>query len=436
MKHYFALWLIVTAIAFPTNTGLAQEAANHCQVQPSRSDAIDWPSKHAWNLFVWLNHPAIDERVRRGVPDCRKPVGAPGTTAVWETWRNAATEVFLEHEPPEWNDVSLPDERPGTVPKRRDTAKGMGARALAPDLEPPMISFHQQTGAVGPVPMFSPDDGVFSGNGGFGETRLNKATYEFIRNECVYNRQGTERYAQAIVDKKKEPISLPVDSIEVKAAWIDFEREKTPLERRATYYTANYQGKQYGLAALHILTKDIPNWFWASFHHVDAPENDWEIPDTFGRPKVLAGTVWENYVLGGAQIDFVTPTGKPTILSDHYVEFGFQKSSCITCHATATIATTSAPRRVGMPAGQSRAVCLLDPNQPPFSEPAVCKRWAGEHLFKPGTDELVEERGAPLPEWWFKDGKEAYFQTDFLYSIPFRAGQVEEKGTPPDRCRW
>lgn len=434
MRLILLIAATAAATLFSGDAPRAQTAANFCQTKPTRQDALDWPEKHAWNLFIWLNHPAIDEAIRRGVPDCSKPIGAPGTTAVWETWRNAATEVFRPQEPPEWDDNSLPDEKPGSVPPDGFSLMGAKPQQLtAFEAEAPMVSFHGLRGVSEAGPFFSPEDGVFDKSGGFGETRINKSTYDFIRNNCLYNRQGTERYAKAIIENKKNQITLPVDSIEVKAAWIDFEKECAKQEKthcvqagnRSRYYTANYKGKRYGLIALHFLTKDIPNWFWASFHHVDSPPNKWHLPDTFGRPKLLNGTVWENYLLSGAQVDFVTPTGKPTILSDYYVEFGFQKSSCITCHSTASIARSSAPRRVGMPFGQSRAVCLLDPKQPPFSEPSFCKQWAGAHLFKPNSDDLIEERGSPLPEWWIKDGNVAYFQTDFLYSS--RSGQAKSK---------
>lgn len=456
---FLARSLYALVVVICTAPSYAQTQIDHCQTRPVRADALDWPSRHAWNLFLELNHPAIDKKIRRGIPDCSKPIGAPGTTAVWETWRNAASEVFVPKEPPEWDDNSLPDEKPGAVPKGKPAPVTTLSALLESPSQAASVSFHQLRGAKGIL--FSPDDGIFLNSGGFGETRLNKATYEFVRDQCLYNRQGLERYAKGITEGKKPAIKLPIDSIEVKAAWIDFDNPQgdgsvppVPADKRKNYYSADYNNKQYGLIALHFLTKDIPNWFWASFHHVDTPANQWQVPDTYGQPKILKGTVWENYLLAGAQIDFVTPEGKPTILSDHHVEFGFQKSSCITCHATATIATTyRKDASTAMPAGQSRAVCLLGPNQPPFSEPALCRRFAGLHLFKIRTDaqgkpvldtqgnlqysdDLIEERGSPLSEWFVINGKPTYFQTDFLYSIPFRAGKVDEAGNPPARCAW
>jgi hypothetical protein len=454
MRLFFGLFVALTlAGCGSSNTSLSTnsrttsstnpQTEGYCAEAPVRTEALDNPSKHAWDLFLTLNHPAKEKTVARGEPDCSKRIGTPGTTAVWETWRNAATEVYLSNgaEPPEWKDTSLPDEKPGTVPSKP-----------VDDLGHDIQSFHnlrdvsnRQKSPSPHGPFFSPE-GIFTGTGGFGETRLNKATYDFIRNECLFSRQGQQRYAKAVADGKKPPIKFPVESIEVKAAWLDFEREKIPQEKWGTYYTVEYTAKftpegvpipegeqkkkKYGLVALHIITKDMPNWFWASFHHKDTPSNPYEGGDAYGQPKVLAGTVWENYRLGGTQTDFVQPTGGATILSDHYVEFGFQRSSCITCHASATISPTS-----GMPAAQPKAVCSMTPNLPDIGLPvAACKKIIGDDAFKPGTDELRIERGIPDPSWFQKDGKPYYLQTDFVWSIPFRGR--DEAGPPPARCIW
>ena len=402
----------------------AQSAANHCKVKPTRADALDFPSRHAWHLFISLNHPAVDEAIERGRPDCTRPIGAPGSTVLWETWRNAETEVYLAggSEPPEWNDNTLPDAAPGSVPEM--IVAGANRETMETAERQALLSFHDLGSRV-VRPEFSPGDGVFTGSGGFGETRMNRATYEFVKRNCLWSQEGLMRYAQAVVDGKKPPITFPVDSIEVKAAWLDFEEQGIPADRQNRYYTAEFSGKKYGLTSLHILTKDIPNWFWATFHHVDAPDNPFETHDDFGRPRLLDGTVWENYLLGGTQVDFVMPTGRPTILSDHYVEFGFQRSSCITCHATATISPDGS-------AGpdQAMALCLLSPDI--IGEP--CKQMIGEHLFKPGTLELWHERGAPFAEWFERNGSPFHFQTDFVWSIPFRA--ANEASPPPARCVW
>jgi hypothetical protein len=121
----------------------------------------------------------------------------------------------------------------------------------------------------------------------------------------------------------------------------------------------------YGLSAFHIVSKDLPTWFWATFEHTDN-ENRWptvyptnfqgwvvpsvdsascppenlqcnQIPSGYG----LEGTKWSNYRLRGTQSTFVDNRGEPTILTNSHLE-GFldqDSMSCITCHALAVKGT-------------------------------------------------------------------------------------------------
>jgi hypothetical protein len=209
-----------------------------------------------------------------------------------------------------------------------------------------------------------------------------------------------KRYAKAYLEGRKPEIRFPVESVEVKAVWLEFEPDAVKAGTHKKYYNITREGKTYGLTSFHILTKDVPNWFWATFHHVDAPKNEFERVDTYGRPKELDGTVWENYVLGGTQTDFSDSMGRPLILSDHYIEFNFQRSSCITCHAMAH----------GTPDGV---------NGQDFDD-------------KNGAIQTVDV-GLPVADKFLRNGKPFYMQTDFLWSVPFRA--KAEKQPPPDRCK-
>ena len=141
---------------------------------------------------------------------------------------------------------------------------------------------------------FDPDEGVFHGKGGLGETRMNRATYEFIKDNCLWSREGLLRYEQAVLAGTKPPIEFPTDSIEVKAVWIKLQNEHD----HQRYYVAEHEGEFYGLTSFHILTRDVPKWFWATFHHIDAPENKFELEDTYGPPPLVTGTVWEKLCAG------------------------------------------------------------------------------------------------------------------------------------------
>jgi hypothetical protein len=356
---------------------------DYCKRRIVRDDALDNPSRHAWNLFVNLMHPAKDIKLARGEPDCSKPIGAPGTTSVWETWRLARTEVFLEDgsEPPAWEDTRLKTAEFGSTP--------IEERSVAHQVVPQAQI------------LFDPEknQSVFVNRGGIGETHMNKATYEFIKANCLYSSDGLKRYAKAYLEGQKPELRFPVESIEVKAVWLEFSEDAVKSGTHKKYYNIVSGGKTYGLTSFHVLTKDVPNWFWATFHHVNAPKNQFEKIDTYGRPNELDGTVWANYVLGGTQTDFTNSIGSASILSDHYIEFGFQRSSCITCHAMAH----------GTPDGVN-----------------------GQDFDDPNGAIQTLDVGLPNEKKFSRDGKRFYMQTDFLWSIPFRARA--EKQPPAKQC--
>ncbi|GAB2177795.1 hypothetical protein DLREEDagr8_33530 [Dongia sp. agr-C8] len=387
------------AVALVLSNAAAQDKAafvDHCRVAPNRADALDNPNKHAWDLFQVLMHPALPKEASRGEPDCSKPLGAPGTTSVWETWRLARTEVFLEDGsfPPSWDDLSLPSGFLGATPDTTTPGESPGHSIVVAKL------MDRRNGSLGPL--FDPetDQSIFTNRGGIGETRMNRSTYEFIRANCLHSLDGLKRYASAVKNGSRPPIRFPDDSIEVKAVWLEFAPDALANGVRDRYYSIEHEGKVYGLTSFHVLTKDVPDWFWATFHHVDAPPNEFERKDTYGRPLALETTVWKYYVLGGTQISFIEPNLKPNILSDHYIEFGFQRSSCITCHAMAH--------------GTAEGV-----NGQDFDDPT-------------GPIQTIDV-GVPSPSP-FDSAEHFYIQTDFLWSIPFRARA--EKAAPPNHCKF
>ncbi|MFK4528057.1 hypothetical protein ABIF90_006038 [Bradyrhizobium japonicum] len=369
------------------------------QVTLNREDAFNAPSRHAWNLFLTLNHPAKDPTQGRGLPDLQKKFGAPNAMVVWETWRLARNEVFVPpgQEPLPWDDLSLSG--PAIVKVPEPPKNVLIARAIALAIAP-------ELGGLKPGALID-DDGIFESTGQFGETRVNRSTYEFITGQDprfainktyrLWSVDGQRRYAkdwidQKIVDGKRLPsINFPAEAMEVKAAWIDLAR--VDLDGKETkFHTADFKGKKYGLVALHIITKDIPNWFWATFHFkeqlkikdgvvVDLTKAE-EVPDDYGPPAEAKGTKWENYKLGGAQIDFINSMGQPTYLSDAYIEKGIEHSSCISCHSRAS--------RTGDP-----------------------------RIRAPGNDPSAN--GPPKAEWFIKEGKPFALQMDFLFSMALRA---------------
>jgi hypothetical protein len=230
------------------------------------------------------------------------------------------------------------------------------------------------------------------------EIHMNQTGYDYIRARSLYNTAGQLRAVSS-----GEAVSFPAATKEVKAKW----RVISEAER-GRYYTmtvklADGTERLYGLTALHLVTKDLPTWFWATFEHVDNPQlpgNDgWQAPsrDTFACGNAnpacnrapagigLEGTVWENYRLRGTLTSFVDAAGRPNTLANSELEAGMQPtSSCITCHSRAGI---------GAVAGQPVRLPIFD------TSTAEAKRgFVGE----------------PRQEW-FADG--AIQSLDFIWSM-------------------
>ena len=105
------------------------------------------------------------------------------------------------------------------------------------------------------------------------ETRRNKPDFDFIVQNNLFKVSGLRTAFDA-----GKPIAFPVNSIEVKANWVEVGRLKefngfsgTPIEAAAAYHVNSTGGKQYALVSFHIISRLVPNWTWATFEHEDNP---------------------------------------------------------------------------------------------------------------------------------------------------------------------
>lgn len=300
--------------------------------------AMNSPDEYAWRLFVALNWPA---KTITCSADSAMKLGADGPV-VWETWRSK-TKTFLPKAkaPSSWDEACAADDS--------------SLKVLTPPSE--LMAVREQLLALPEKdrPLFDPPVGSFS-TANDEEVRLNRATYEFVRSTKLYDLTEQERLAASGL----LAVDFPLDAKEVKAHWVEIESVDKP---RYHWSTVNLQGteKIYGLVALHIITRDMPRWFWSTFEHVDN-ESRWptKYPDGFrgwivasrdsfacsandlGCNKIpaglgLEGTKWEHYRLRGTQIDWVDDHGNPTVLVNSKIEGGFDQRtmSCMTCHALA-----------------------------------------------------------------------------------------------------
>jgi hypothetical protein len=224
------------------------------------------------------------------------------------------------------------------------------------------------------------------------------------------NRLTQYRRARNDAERAAATINFPLAAQEVKARWIRLNSSNPQHKNldRSRYHWRSVGTEIYLLTGFHIITKDLPNWFWCDFEHVDGlttvngdpadekPSNDPTRNE--GVHPATVGTKWQNYRLRGIQIDFTDTFGRPNILANTQIEKGFQQtSSCITCHSRAT---------VGM-----RSEVPGFPKERPVSLP----------VFEGRVPVVIGSVGRPQPSWFFDEASRArYIQTDFLWSIPFR----------------
>lgn len=352
--------------------------------------AINDPDKASWELFAFAVGvvPGVTDKVR------------------FETWASNE-DTFKKHPvfPGATSDLACPVANGPSPP----------APAVTPVASPKILNIPalQELAPPGLQPHVSPD--------GSEEVRRNQATFDFIVCNQLFAKAGLRAAFAA-----GKPIVFPPDAMEVKANWVPADQ----VNASAYYVSAAPDGKKYALVALHIISKLLPNWTWATFEHKDnlgrcdfigchdsfgAAVSDVTPNEALGRRydpctktdsvrKVFADGglpgFWDNYCLKGTQADFITPTGVPTHLGNSVTESGFvDTSSCISCHARAAvnakgIGTTSS----GFINPPTAALC---PNP---SEP------------------LCSPNGAPNPTWFWTDpGKPGQtmtaMQTDFIWSI-------------------
>ena len=405
-------------------------AAGHT-TQPAPQDTnpvMSHPDKFAWDIFVQINHPA-DEKAGRGIPDKTKAVGDPGLCGtspckvVWETWKNARNEIFLANgeDPKGWDE---PEPKIQIIP-------------MPPKFDPPKIKVIKEMdkGRDPDNLIQTKFDPSFDPQGNLNnETRMNKAAFEFVVNNRLHYVEGQECFHDA--GKK---IVFPQEAMEIKAQWrLLGDVGKVGKDVLNRYHWAVYNGKIFGLSGLHITTKDVPNWLWATFEQVDNPVP--ELPDvdrsgypssSQGRPlpPVLKNTKWEYYRLRGTNIDFTSSKGEITILANTQMEQGFQmSSSCISCHARATIGdklnlppgTFVPPSAVINSRGANRLTVFVSNIPLPINEQ------------KPSDDDpsiIYGPVGPPDPTQFMKGplGVPSYTQLDFVYAL-YRA---KRRPNPP-----
>lgn len=386
---------------------LVGSGASRAQSDPN--PAMNAPDKQAWELFLEVNASAA----------------TPGNNdALFETWANDG-DTF----------------RPSPVWPSGPSAKIGGPRAI---------------GLVRPHPLPGRRIKVVPGGKGLvsEETRRNRPDFDFIVQHDLYKVSGL-----IAAFKEGKTLTFPIDSIEVKANWVEVDRLKefngfsgTPAEAAKRYHVNSVGGRTYALVAFHIISKLVPNWTWATFEQEDNPGRcdvigcrdgfGAEVPYVAPRSPVESRThypdcaksaalkalfakahidpAFVHYCLKGAQADFTDATGLAIRVGNSVTEQGFvAQASCMTCHGRAAFdasghATSFAgfdPLSAGLPLGPSNT------GNAPVG--ALHASWFWVPPGPPYKPVLADEQGlarAALP-------------ADFVWSIPFCA--IDDTAKPP-----
>ena len=375
---------------------LVSTAAAVAQTDPA--PPMSNPDMAAWQLFISVNS------------------RAGGSNAVFETYASD-TDTFQP----------TPQYPAGPTPSA---------------LHPPILETFARDAALRNgvlLPALPPDPNP---NGLSEETRHNRATFDFIVQNNLYKVSGLK----AAFGKT---LTFPLDSIEVKANWVPVNKIPSFTKNQVTiaqvpqlyHVNADSNGNKYALVSMHIISKQVPNWTWATFEHRFNPGRCDIIGcrDAFGAqiPVVAPNPVraqtypdctksaalsallakaniepaFVNYCLKGSQADFVDNAGLDIRLGNSVTEDGFvPTSSCITCHGRAAFDKDG---QATSPAG----FINVNVNPPIGPLGALLPTWYWNNTGQPPVVE-----GAP---GLVRVGTSA----DFVWSIPLCA--IDDTQNPP-----
>jgi hypothetical protein len=385
---------------------------------PDTNPAVNNPDKFAWDRFIEINAPALDGQ--RGVADPNKRIGDSGLR-VWQTWKISSengSEVFLPkgERPKDWD-----------APQPKDL--GDKPRIF---LSPPkmLTIIGDTTGGEESVAALMKAAPLLSN--GNQEARINRIGYEFILKERLYSLDGQEKFRQS-----GRTVDFPIGTVNVKGTWRQFTPEELKPGFQSRYYTVEEGKKVWGLTGFHMTTKDLKNWFWATFEQVDNPSPEIGDRDRYTKlrypvdakvspadhrlrdvPAALKNTVFQYYVLRGTQTDFVDSMGSPTVLGNTQLEGGMQTSaSCISCHARSTIGD-----RLSVPPGTyiypDGRIANDGSNRLTVNPGQVIWRQDPQDPKSAISVLVMGAMGVPRPEWFIDStGRSRYTQLDFLWGF-------------------
>jgi hypothetical protein len=301
--------------------------------------------------------PAADAAIQAGNPACTPPTAMASTPeeTAWRLWVAAtcpanATQVTWET----WVEQST------LFP-----ASGAAAAVATPKRfhESPLARA-RRTRRPGAAAAVTPSEcGVAtSGRTICEEVRIDPASQAYVKSAGLTTRAG-----QAKLAASGGPFVFPAPSVEIKADWIQLKSCSNPPQG---VRVENVGGTCYALAGMHLSSKLLDKWLWATFEAQNLTTNPQRCVvlgcnDPWGsNPATSKGGAsgmtkltpalaqlmaqaklspeWLNYRLDGVQTTYVDAAGKPTILGNSIIEgenagVPLTSSSCITCHSVSSI---------------------------------------------------------------------------------------------------
>lgn len=420
MKRIYACCIAAATLCA---SHLVQAETDHYCRAPSKvadvAQPMNYPDQYAWKLFIEVNQQAKNETLKVNGKTLNL------NNALWETWIDDV-ENFPTHpkpaKPPQWPskadghalvNASFSAHQTHQVDKKL-SAKGKGE---------PSCHLHEGTCEV---------------------VYRNKATFDYIIDNKLWYQEGLAEFFAS-----GEQVVFPIDSIEVKANW------QAIAEKDKAQYHWNYSddGQLIGLVAMHISSKVIPNWLWATFEHVTNPgrcdllgcyDCYGSIPEitpasttAFGG-QYPAGTLtpallqnyrdagykdawldeWKNYRLKGSMVNYTDSYGNPNLLGNSVTESGFvATSSCIACHSRAAVTAQG-----------SKAFPLFGELPSAVATQAIPAEYGYQSLTVNGTPnpaDFYQQAGNENKN--DPNGVLMLMQTDFVWAIPMRAQSVNPR---------
>jgi len=246
--------------------------------------ALNDPADYAWRIFAFISQQADPHSP--GLPDpamSSLTMYEDDKDVIWESWALASgnedqSEIFVQILLHRWSGVR------GTAGKRCSPKDRLNRSRKACRLPLPASFVPTRISISWMV---------------IKKVRMNRSAYETIRTNRLYSQDGLfAKATEAKAAGDAHLIQFERAAKEIKAVWIQLQDCDYPLdlklcnqEKHRYHWRTVIRGKavtHWGLAALHVTTKDLPGWFWADFIHIDCDRNQYPCiiaPDRVAPPQ-------------------------------------------------------------------------------------------------------------------------------------------------------